>query len=86
MLFLKAIPLIFPLIGVLREKRYTYQWTSMLILAYFAEGCVRAISDTGMSRQLAVIEIALSSALFCLALIFSRRTRPLREPAPKSAD
>jgi len=43
----KALPLLLPLFGVLRGKRYTYQWSSMLILAYFTEGVVRAWSERG---------------------------------------
>ena len=35
-LALKALPLALPLTGVFLGKRYTYQWASMLILAYFA--------------------------------------------------
>ena len=37
MLALKALPLLIPLFGILRGKRYTHQWASMLILLYFAE-------------------------------------------------
>ena len=51
-LALKALPLVLPLPGILRGRRYTYQWSSMLILAYFAEGVTRAWSDAGLSRQL----------------------------------
>jgi len=28
--------------GILGGRRYTYQWSSMLVLAYFAEGVTRA--------------------------------------------
>ena len=35
-LMLKVLPLLAPLFGVLRGKRYTYQWASMMILFYFA--------------------------------------------------
>ena len=40
-LALKALPLLLPLMGILHGRRYTYQWASMLILAYFAEGVMR---------------------------------------------
>jgi uncharacterized membrane protein len=74
-LALKALPLVLPLPGILRGKRYTYQWSSMLILAYFAEGVMRAWSDAGLSRQLAVGEIALSLAFFAAAVSYARLTR-----------
>ena len=40
-LALKAAPLALPLGGILSGRRYTFQWTSLLALAYFAEGVVR---------------------------------------------
>jgi uncharacterized membrane protein len=36
-LVLKALPLLAPLFGVLQERRYSFQWSSMLALAYLAE-------------------------------------------------
>ncbi len=50
MLALKALPLLLPLFGILRGKRYTHQWTSMLALVYVTEGLVRAVSDQGTSQ------------------------------------
>ncbi|MET0217588.1 MAG: DUF2069 domain-containing protein, partial [Burkholderiales bacterium] len=41
-LALKCLPLLLPLFGLLRGKRYTYQWAWILGLAYFTEGVVRA--------------------------------------------
>ena len=46
LLALKAVPLLLPLIGAIRRDVYTLQWSSMVILLYFAEGVVRAYSDT----------------------------------------
>jgi uncharacterized membrane protein len=74
-LALKALPLVLPFPGILRGKRYTYQWSSMLILAYFAEGVMRAWGDAGLSRQLAVAEIALSLAFFVATVSYARLTR-----------
>jgi uncharacterized membrane protein len=74
-LALKALPLVLPLVGVARGRRYTYQWASMLVLAYFAEGVTRAWGDAGLARQLAVAEIALSAAFFAAAVSYSRLTR-----------
>ncbi len=56
-------------------KRYTYQWSSMLVLAYFAEGVMRAWSERGLSQALAGIEVALSLAFFAAAVAFARLTR-----------
>jgi uncharacterized membrane protein len=72
---LKALPLAIPLAGILGGRRYTYQWASMLILAYFAEGVMRAWSETGLSRSLALAEVALSLAFFGAAVSYARLTR-----------
>ena len=75
LLALKALPLALPLVGVLSGKRYTYQWASMLILAYFAEGVTRAWSESAPSRTLALAEVALSLAFFAAAVGYARLTR-----------
>lgn len=67
-LVLKAVPLLIPLFGVLHGRRYTFQWSTILVWAYFAEGVVRAMSDSGLSARLAVIEILLSLAYFAFAV------------------
>jgi uncharacterized membrane protein len=74
-LALKALPLLSPLMGILHGRRYTYQWASMLILAYFAEGVVRALSDTGASAGLALAEALLALVFFVSAVFYARLTR-----------
>ena len=74
-LALKGLPLIFALNGIVQRNRRTFQWSSMLILAYVAEGVVRAWSERGMSQALAGIEIALSAAFFAAAVAYARLTR-----------
>jgi uncharacterized membrane protein len=75
LLALKALPLVLPLGGILQGRRYTYQWSSMLILAYFAEGATRAWADAGLARQLAVLELVLSLGFFACAVSYARRSR-----------
>jgi len=72
---LKALPLSFAIPGLLNGRRYTYQWSSMLILAYFAEGVVRAWSEGGAAQQLAAAEIVLSLVFFASAVAYARLTR-----------
>jgi len=74
-LVLKVVPLMLPLFGVLHGRRYTFQWTTLLIWLYFAEGVVRAWSDRGLSAQLGVAEIVLSLAYFVSAVAFVRVQR-----------
>jgi uncharacterized membrane protein len=75
LLALKALPLALPLAGLLAGRRYTYQWASLLILAYFAEGATRAWTDRGLSRQLAWLEIVLSLAFFAAVIGYVRLSR-----------
>jgi uncharacterized membrane protein len=75
LLALKVLPLLVPLFGLLRGKIYTYQWTSMLVLAYFAEGAVRAWSDRGLSAQLALVEIVLAVICFIACILYVRRAQ-----------
>ncbi|MFL9925644.1 DUF2069 domain-containing protein [Herbaspirillum lusitanum] len=68
---LKVIPLLLPLRGVLKRDVYTMQWSSMLILAYLAEGLVRATSDHGStSIMLGWAEVALSCIYFFCAILY----------------
>ena len=75
-LALKAAPLTLPLYGILTGRRYTYQWSSMFVLAYFAEGVVRTWSERGAAQTLAAVEIALSVIFFVAVVAYSRLTRP----------
>ncbi len=72
---LKALPLVFPLRGIVEGRRYTYQWSSMLVLAYFAEGVTRSWAERGASQQLAVVELVLSLVFFAAAVSYARLTR-----------
>jgi len=75
LLALKAAPLVLPLAGIYAGRRYTYQWSSLLVLAYFAEGVVRTWSDSGISQMLAAAEIATSFVCFSSLVAYARRTR-----------
>lgn len=72
---LKAMPLLLAFRGVAEGRRYTYQWSSMLVLAYFAEGVMRAWSERGLSQSLAAAEIVLSLVFFAAAVSYARLTR-----------
>jgi uncharacterized membrane protein len=74
-LVLKVLPLLAPLFGVLHGKRYTFQWSTLLIWLYFAEGVVRMYSDPGPTAALASLEVTLSLAYFASAVAFLRVNR-----------
>ena len=92
-LVLKALPLLLALPGVWRQRLYTLQWASMLILLYFAEGVVRGWSDRGLSASLGWLETALTVVFFVCTLAYvapfkqaARRAAKLRRDPPRSAD
>ncbi|MHB0973899.1 MAG: DUF2069 domain-containing protein [Thiobacillus sp.] len=78
LLVLKTLPLLLPLMGILKGRRYTYQWAPMLVLAYFTEGVVRAWSEKGLSAGLAGGEVALSVAFFFAAIYYAKLSAPSR--------
>ncbi|TMI05353.1 MAG: DUF2069 domain-containing protein [Betaproteobacteria bacterium] len=72
---LKMLPLVLVAPGILGGRRYTYQWSGMLVLGYFAEGVTRAWAERGISQSLALAEILLSAIFFAAAVSYARRTR-----------
>ena len=80
LLALKALPLALPLSGIFLGRRYTYQWSSMLVLAYFAEGVTRAWSERGTSQAMALAEIVLSLLFFAAAVSYARATQARSHP------
>lgn len=63
-LALKVVPLLFAVPGLARLRMYTYRWLSLVVWLYVAEGLVRAGSESGMGRGLAVAEVVLGVLLF----------------------
>ena len=76
-LMLKALPLLPAVFGVLRGRRYTSQWLSMLSLLYFTEGVLRA-SDPGLIGVFALVEVFLAVVLFTSTMLHARATAPSR--------
>jgi uncharacterized membrane protein len=73
-LALKVLPLALALTGLLKQRLYTYRWTSLLVWVYFAEGATRAASERGIGATLALLEAVLCLLLFaaCVAHVRSR--------------
>ncbi|WP_148714321.1 DUF2069 domain-containing protein [Chitinolyticbacter meiyuanensis] len=76
LLVFKAVLLLAPLPGLLKGRRYTYQWCSMYILAWFIEGVMRGWAESGLSQILAVLEIVLSVWVFVAVVYYAYWTRP----------
>ena len=77
-LILKSLPLLPAVPGVLRGRRYTSQWLSMVVLLYFLEGALRFF-DPGLTGILARVEVALALVLFVAAVGYARATAPSRQ-------
>ena len=84
-LALKVLPLLWIAPGIVRGRIYTYRASTMLILAYFAEGIVRAWSEQGLSAGLAGAEILLSGVFFGAAITYVRAGHTVRSTAPTTA-
>ena len=86
-LALKTVPLVLPLPGLLRNRMYTYRWTSLLVWLYFTEGIVRAASERGTGALLAGIEAALSLLLFSVCAAHVRwRLKRAASPQPRAVE
>lgn len=86
-LVLKALPLLAPLFGILRGRRYTHQWASLLIQIYLLEGLTRVASDSGAMQVLAGVEVALALVFFTATVSYARLTAPSHnKPSLTAAD
>ena len=74
---LKVLPLMFALFGILRGNRYTYQWSTMMILLYLTEGVIRT-NDAAPGNALALAEAVLSVIFFMATMFYARNTAPSR--------
>ncbi|WP_037587195.1 DUF2069 domain-containing protein [Stenoxybacter acetivorans] len=68
LLLLKVVPLLLPLAGLLKNKIYTYQYCSLLVLFYVAEGVVRLFDNNINSRICAAASFVCAAAFFILDL------------------
>ena len=75
LLALKVVPLALALPAIARGNVRAFQWWSMLILLYLAEGAVRTASDVGPSVPLAALETFLAAVAFLAILFFVRARR-----------
>ena len=71
-LILKALPLAVALPGLFARRLYTRQWLSLLLPLYAAEGIVRAWTEPGRVRALALAEIALALVAFIAIMAAAR--------------
>jgi uncharacterized membrane protein len=80
-LVLKVLPALAALPGALKGRRYTLQWSTLMIWLYAAEGATRAYTDRGTSAALAAGEFALALAYFAAAVATLRSSPRLATSA-----
>ena len=80
LLVVKLLPLVLPLRGIVSGRVYTYQYCSMLVLAYFVEGVMRLFDAVPFSRVFAALEVLLSVLFYtaCLAYLKLFKTKKER--------
>ena len=71
-LALKVLPLCLPMVGLLKNRMYTYRWVSLVVWLYFIEGVVRAWGDRAPGNYLALLEVLLCLCLFAACLLHVR--------------
>lgn len=85
-LALKVVPLCLPLVGLLKNRMYTYRWVSLVVWLYFIEGVVRAWGDRAPGNYLALLQVLLCLTLFAACLLHVRmRQRNVAAASPKDA-
>ncbi|AGY91535.1 hypothetical protein SPICUR_02620 [Spiribacter curvatus] len=72
LLLVLLLPLLLGLRGILHRRRYTLQWTGMLILLYFMHGLL-ATTGAAPQRWLGVAEILLTLGYFVAGTVILRR-------------
>ena len=72
---LKVLPLAFAFTGLLKLRVYTYRWLSLLVWLYVAEASVRAVTEGGLVRAMALSQGTLALLLFvtCVAFVRARQ-------------
>jgi uncharacterized membrane protein len=81
-LAVKALPALLALPGMLRHRLYTYRWLSLALWLYVLEGLLRATTEAGASRLLAIGEVGLALMLFSAAAMYIRLRLRAAQPAP----
>ena len=65
------IPLLFPLIGIIKGKPYTHAWANFVLMLYFLHALSMLYLDEG-ERLLAIVELVLTSVNFVANIYFAR--------------
>ena len=73
-----VLPLLAPLNGLLRGKRYTYAWATLFAIPYLAFALTELLANP-QARWVASLSLLLVFAWFCTMILFLRASRAHRE-------
>ncbi len=75
---LAVVPLLAPLNGLIRGRRYTYAWATLFAIPYFMF-CITELLVNPEARWVAGASLLLVFGWFCTLIIFLRVSRERRE-------
>lgn len=75
---LAVLPLLAPLNGLVRGRRYTYAWATLFAIPYLAFAITELLSNP-QARWVAAMTLLLVFAWFCTMILFLRASRAPRE-------
>jgi len=73
-----ALPLLAPLRGLIRGRRYTYAWSSLFAIPYLTFALCELLANP-RARWLAALTLMSGFAWFCTMIAFLRVSRSHRE-------
>jgi uncharacterized membrane protein len=68
-----VLPLALAWLGLWRHRMVTFRWLSLLLWLYFGLAVIRATTEAGLTRWLAVAEVALLLWLFTACVVYIRQ-------------
>jgi uncharacterized membrane protein len=75
---LAAAPLLAPLPGLIRGRRYTYAWATLFAVPYLAFAVTELLANPA-ARAVASLSLLLVFAWFCSMVLYLRASRVRRE-------
>ncbi len=66
-----TLPLLIPLKGLWRDRRYTWKWSGFLPMLYFSIGVSEAFVNAG-TRFYGMVNVIVSGVLFLACIYYSR--------------
>jgi len=78
MCFIAVLPLLAPLNGLVRGRRYTYAWATLFAIPYLAFALTELLVNP-QARWVAAMTLLLVFAWFCTMILYLRASRVHRE-------